>query len=542
MALSGLMPGLMMDRPLLVIPLMQYAAAYHGDTKVVTQSLEGPIHRTTYAETYRRIGQLAHALVRLGIKPGDRVATLALNSWRHLELYYAVAGIGAICHTVNPRLSPEQICYILNHAEDCALFFDIPFAPVMAKVKSATSSIRHLIAMTDAAHLPGDGDFLAYEDLLAREPHDYDWPTFDENTAGQLCYTSGTTGMPKGVLYSHRALVLHGWGMMAACGLNVADTSLPVVPMFHVNAWGMPYGAPMVGAAQVYAGRAMDGPSLFALMDSEDVTCAQGVPTIWMGLIAEMRAQGRKPKHLERVLIGGAAAPVSMVEAFELEFGVEVNQGWGMTEMTPLGVVNTLKPKHASLSKAEKIALKAKQGRAVFGVELRIVDASGQLLPRDGASAGHLQVRGPWIAKSYYKETTSALTLDGWFDTGDIATLDGDGYLHITDRAKDIIKSGGEWISSVDLENAVLGHPDIAMAAVIGVPHERWQERPLLICVARGAAKPTVGDINTWLGGKVPKWWLPDAVAYIEGLPIGPTGKIQKNRLREQFKDFKLGA
>ena len=537
--------GLMMDRPLLVTPLMEFAADYHGDTTIVTRSVEGPLHRTTYTETYGRIQQLAHALIALGVKPGDRVATLAWNTWRHLELYYAVAGIGAVCHTVNPRMPADQMCFILAHAEDKVLFFDTTFTEIAAGLKGAVTCLTTLVALCDGAHMPQDPrlpGLLAYEDLLAAQSATFAWPTFDENTAASLCYTSGTTGLPKGVLYSHRALVLHSYGMISACRISVEDVTLPVVPMFHVNAWGMPYAAPLVGAAQVYAGRAMDGPSLFELMESEKVTCAQGVPTIWMGLIAHMRHMGRKPEGLARVVIGGAAAPESMIEAFEYEFGVEVNHGWGMTEMTPVGVMNTLKPKFKPLPRAALIKRKAKQGRAVFGVDLRIVDAAGHVLPHDGTSAGHLQVRGPWIMKSYFKDDTDPLTADGWFDTGDIATLDGDGYMQITDRAKDVIKSGGEWISSVDLENAAVGHPAIAMAAVIGVHHDRWSERPLLVCVARGEARPALAEIQAYLSAKVPKWWLPDGVAYVESLPIGATGKIQKAKLREQFVDYKFPA
>jgi len=537
--------GLMMDRPLLVTPLIQFAADYHGDTAIVTRSVEGPIHHTNYADVYARVQRLANALIALGVKPGDCVATLAWNTWRHLELYYAVAGIGAVCHTVNPRMPVDQMRYILGHAGDKALFFDTTFTPLAAAMKGAVPGLEHFIALSDAVHLPNDPHvpgLLAYEDLLAAHPATFTWPEFDENTAASLCYTSGTTGIPKGVLYSHRALVLHSYGMISACRFTVDDVALPVVPMFHVNAWGMPYAAPLVGAAQVYAGRAMDGLSLFELMDSENVTCAQGVPTIWMGLIAQMRAVGRKPKELARVVIGGAAAPESMIDAFENEFGIDVSHGWGMTEMTPMGVINTLKPKFKSLSREAKIKQKAKQGRAVFGVDLRIVDAAGKTLPHDGASAGHLQVRGPWVLKSYFKEDTSPLTTDGWFDTGDIATLDGDGYIHITDRAKDIIKSGGEWISSVDLENAVMGHPAIAMAAVIGVHHDRWLERPLLICVPRGEAKPDLVEMHVYLSQKVPKWWLPDGLEYVESIPIGPTGKIQKTKLREQFSGYTFAA
>jgi acyl-CoA synthetase (AMP-forming)/AMP-acid ligase II len=541
--------GQMMDRPLLVLPLMRFAADYHGDTAIVTRSVEGPIHRTTYAETYRRIQKLAHALTALGIRPGDRVATLAWNTWRHLELYYAIAGIGAVCHTVNPRLPIDQMKFVLEHAGSRLVFFDTTFTPLALGMKAAVPSVEKIIALCDAAGLPPEAraaGVLSYEELIAPQSDVFAWPEFGENTAASLCYTSGTTGTPKGVLYSHRALVLHSYGMISACRMTVEDVALPVVPMFHVNAWGMPYCAPMMGAAQVYAGRAMDGPSLFDLMDSEGVTSAQGVPTIWMGLIAHMRAVGRKPKALARVVIGGAAVPESMVRAFELDFGVEVNHGWGMTETTPMGVINTLKPKFKALPREEQIKIKMKQGRAVFGVDLRVVDDSGKVLPHDGESVGLLQVRGPWILKSYFKEEgkegAGPLTADGWFNTGDIATLDADGYLHITDRAKDIIKSGGEWISSVDLENAAMGHPGIAQAAVIGIDHARWLERPLLICVAKGEERPTLDQINDYLLQKVPKWWLPDGLEFVDALPIGPTGKIQKTKLREQFRAYKFAG
>ena len=543
--ISGLIPGQMMDRPLLVAPLLRFAGDYHGDTTVVTRSVEGPIHRTTYGETHRRVQKLANALKALGIKPGDRVATLAWNTWRHLELYYAVAGIGAVCHTVNPRLPVDHMRMVLTHAADRIVFYDTTFTDLVAGLKDSVPCVERFIPLCDAVHAPTDprlGQVLTYEDLIAPHAEAYDWPEFNENTAASLCYTSGTTGTPKGVLYSHRALVLHSYSMVASSRMTVDDVMLPVVPMFHVNAWGVPYAAPMVGAAQVFAGRAMDGQSLFELMDGEAVTCALGVPTLWMGLLTHMRAVGRKPRALERVVIGGAAASESMIDTFELEFGVEVNHAWGMTETTPLGVVNTLKPKFKALSRPDQTKLKSKQGRAIFGVDLRIVDDEEKVLRHDGVAAGRLQVRGPWIIQSYFQHDGQALTPDGWFDTGDIATIDGDGYMHITDRAKDVIKSGGEWISSVDLENAALGHPDVAMAAVIGIHHPRWTERPLLICVPKGAARPTLAEINDYLSRKVPKWWLPEAIAFVESLPIGPTGKIQKTKLREQFKDYRFDA
>ncbi|MDX2141717.1 MAG: long-chain-fatty-acid--CoA ligase [Rhodospirillaceae bacterium] len=539
--LPGAIRGLMMDRPLLVAPLLQYAATYHADTDIVTRSVEGPVRRQTYAETLIRAQRLANALISLGVKPGDRVATLAWNTWRHIELYYAVAGIGAICHTINPRLSSEQLRYIIDHADDCMLFFDLTFADAVAEHCPKSDRLLGRVVLSDAAHRPANpalADVMTYEELIAGQSETYDWPEFDENTAASLCYTSGTTGNPKGVLYSHRTLVLHSFAccMTATMGLSVDDRVLPVVPMFHVNAWGIPYAAPMSGAALILPGRALDGPSLFDLMENESVSCAQGVPTVWMSLLTTMREKKRKPKSLRRILVGGAAASEMLIEAFETEFDVQVNHAWGMTEMTPLGVVNTLKPKFKAKPRAEQMPQKLKQGRVVYGVDMRIVDDAGKELPHDGRTPGHLQVRGPWIVKEYFKSANEALTPDGWFETGDIATLDPDGYMQITDRSKDVIKSGGEWISSVDLENAALGHPQIAHAAVIGIPHPKWQERPLLICVARGPERPTLQEVNAYLETKVPKWWLPDVIAFVDAIPLGPTGKIQKTRLREQFK------
>ncbi len=537
--------GLMMDRPLMVISLMEFAAAYHGDCPIITRSVEGPVHRTNYAQTYRRIQKLAHALVALGVKPGDRVATVAWNTWRHMELYYAIAGIGAICHTVNPRLSPEQMAYVINHAEDRFIFLDSTFAGFVPGIKNMVKGVEGFVVMTDAANMPSavsDENFLVYEDLIAPYPDSFDWPEFNENTAASLCYTSGTTGNPKGVLYSHRALVLHSYCLVAEFKFGPEVVSLPVVPMFHVNAWGIPYAAPMAGAPIVFPGRALDGESLFDLMEEEGVTCSQGVPTVWMGLIAHMRKVGRKPKKLESVVIGGAAPPESMVVAFEEEFGIEVNQGWGMTETAPLGVFNTLRPKHKALPKKQQIDQKLKAGHVVYGVELRITAEDGRVLPNDGKSCGHLQVRGPWVVSSYFKGEEDLLTADGWFDTGDIGNLDADGYLQITDRAKDVIKSGGEWISSVDLENEAMSFPAIAHAAVIGIPHAKWQERPLLVCVpADQNNPPTLEEVNAFLEPRVPKFWLPEAMEIVDSLPLGATGKVQKSVLRERFKTYTLG-
>jgi len=538
------MYGLMMDRPLLIKSVMEFAAQFHSDTEIVSRSVEGPIHRYTYGDSYVRIKKLANALLALGVQPGDRVATLAWNTWRHFEVYYAVAGIGAICHTINPRLNAEQKRYIINHAEDKLLFFDVGFTDDVMELVDRIPSISGLIVMTDSSNMSGScsGTLGCYEDLIAPSPETFDWPEFDENTASSMCYTSGTTGNPKGVLYSHRAIVLHTYAMCMSGSLpvTVKDTLLQVVPMFHVNAWGAPYAAPVAGAKLVLPGARMDGASLFKLMDDEEVTFTLGVPTVWMGLLSYMKEMGRKPRALRRVLVGGAAVSEAMIDEFELCYGVDVSHAWGMTETTPLGVVNTLKPKFENLPRDQKMAQKLKQGRVVFGVDMRIVDDDGRVLDNDGVTSGHLQVRGPWIIKEYYKGEQPALTEDGWFDTGDVATLDIDGYMHITDRAKDVIKSGGEWISSVILENAAMGHPDITHAAVIGIAHPKWQERPLLICVTDEDNRPTLDDINEYLISKVPKWWLPDCVEFVDKLPLGATGKVLKSELRKRFEEKKL--
>jgi len=538
-----LMRGLMMDRPLLVTGLIQFAAANHSDTEIVTRSVEGPIHRTTYAETYVRIQKLANALISLGIKPGDRVATLANNTWRHFELYYAIAGIGAVSHTVNPRLGVEQLRYIINHAEGKLLFFDPIYADLVKELSGDIPHIQKKIVLTDAAYAAKHcnmPDVQVYDDLIAPQAEEFTWPEFDENTAASLCYTSGTTGNPKGVLYSHRALVLHSYGSGPATGTTINDTILPIVPMYHVNAWGYPYTAPMFGARLVFTAQHTDGANVFELMDNEGVTCSQAVPTVWMGLLNQMRKVGRKPQALERIYIGGAATPESMIDAFENEFGVAVHPMWGMTETTPLAVINTPKPKFKNLSPEERKKRHLRAGRLICGVEMRIVGVDGTILPNDGVTSGHVQVRGPWVLSSYYKAEKPTLTVDGWFDTSDIGTLDSDGSLQITDRAKDVIKSGGEWISSVDLENAAAGHPDIANAAVIGIAHPKWQERPLLICVAKGPKRPSLEELHAFLVQKIPKWWLPDAVEFVDVLPMGATGKIQKTALRERFHDYQL--
>jgi len=539
------MRGLMMDMPLLITSLIQFAAQYHGDTEIVSRSVEGPVRRTTYGQVFARAQKLANALTAYGIQSGDRVATLAWNTDLHLELYYAVSGIEAVCHTVNLRLGDEELIYIINHAEDRILFFDLDLAETVDRIASKLTTVERYVVMTGLDHMPAriPDNTVAYETLIGEESERFAWPTFNENTAASMCYTSGTTGKPKGVLYSHRSTVLHA---MASCyastlDLRTHDVVLPVVPMFHVNAWGVPYSAPIAGAPLVMPGPKLDGENLFNLMDAEGVSIALGVPTVWMGLLDHMDVVGRKPNGFDRVIIGGAAASETIIDRFEMDHGVKVHHAWGMTEMSPIGVVNTLKPKFSDMSRKEQMPIKVKQGRIVYGVDMRIVDDAGSIIPNDGQSSGRLHVRGPWIVDTYFKADESALTEDGWFDTGDIATLDADGYMHITDRAKDIIKSGGEWISSVGLENAAIAHPAIKLAAVIGIPHPKWQERPLLICVAeKGEELPSLAQVKAFLSDQVPKLWLPDALEWVDELPLGATGKILKADLRSSYADYTL--
>ena len=542
-----MLKGLMQDRPLLISSLIEHAATCHPYGEIVSRTSEGPIHRCTYADIQRRSKQVAQALTALGVQPGERVATLAWNGYRHMELYYGVSGMGAVLHTINPRLFPEQIEYIANHAEDQYLFFDLSFVPLLERLAGRLSSVRGFIVMTDRAHLPECSipGLLCYEDLIAGQSGEYAWPQFDETTASSLCYTSGTTGNPKGVLYSHRSSVLHSWAACAVDGLalGAGETALLVVPMFHVNAWGMPYAGAMSGARLVMPGPALDGKSVYDLMRDEKVTLALGVPTVWLMLLQHVDAAGLQPKEelcLRRVVIGGSSAPRAMSECFETRFGAFVVHAWGMTEMSPVGTVCNLLPKHAGCSLEQRLAIQEKQGRAVYGVDMKIVDDDGVPLPRDGRSAGHLLVRGPWIASAYFRDEGSVLDADGFFDTGDVATIDADGYMQITDRSKDVIKSGGEWISSIALENAAIAHPAVAEAAVIGAPHPKWQERPLLIIVRRPAQELTREAMLQFLAGRVAAWWLPDDVAFVEGLPHTATGKLHKLKLRERFKDYRL--
>ena len=542
------MQGLMQDRPLLISSLIEHANTFHPTAEIVSRTVEGPIHRCTYGDIRRRSKQLAKALVALGVKPGDRVGTLAWNGYRHMELYFAVSGIGAILHTINPRLFPEQLEYIANHAEDQYLFFDLTFVPLIEKLAPLLKTIKGFVAMTDRAHMPAATipHLLCYEELVSAQNDDYQWPTLDEKTAASLCYTSGTTGNPKGVLYSHRSTVLHSYAVCAVDGLQLssAESALLVVPMFHVNAWGTPYAGAMCGAKLVLPGPALDGKNVYELMRDEQVTVALGVPTVWLMLFNHVEASHLDPKKdlcLKRVVIGGSAAPRAMSERFETQFGAFVVHAWGMTEMSPLGTVCNLLPKHRGCSLAQRLDLQGKQGRPVYGVELKITDDEGNRLPHDGKAYGHLMVRGPWITGGYFKgEGGNVLDADGFFDTGDVATIDADGYMQITDRAKDVIKSGGEWISSIDLENAAMGHPAVAEAAVIGIAHDKWQERPLLIVVRKAGKEATRDELLKFLDGKVAKWWMPDDVAFVDELPHTATGKLLKMKLREAFRNYRF--
>ncbi|MGA7155707.1 MAG: 3-(methylthio)propionyl-CoA ligase [Acidobacteriaceae bacterium] len=529
--------GQMQQHPLLISGLIEHASRHHGDVEVVSRRVEGDTHRETYREMAARTRQLANALAALGIEQGDRIATMAWTGYRHMELYYAVSGHGAILHTINPRLHADQLTYITHHAADRVLFFDATFLPILEPLAPRLQSIQHFVLMTDRAHMPATSalpNLLCYEDLLAAQPDTYRWPTFSEETASSLCYTSGTTGNPKGVLYSHRSLVLHSFAIAMQLNFSVADTVLPIVPMFHVNAWGTPYTACMVGAKLVLPGPALDGKSLHTLFEDERVTCTAGVPTIWQGLLNYLESTGLRCTTLKRISIGGSACSPKMLHDLQDTHGFEVIHAWGMTETSPLGTVSLLKPKHATLSKPERDALQTKQGFVPYGVDIKITDDHGNDLPWDGASAGELHVRGPWIISRYFREDHDAL-IDGWFPTGDVATIDPDGYMQITDRSKDLIKSGGEWIGSIELEGIAASHPSVAMAACIGIPHPKWQERPLLVVIKKPNANLTREDLLAHYKGKVATWWVPDDVAFVDTIPIGATGKIQKNKLRETF-------
>jgi fatty-acyl-CoA synthase len=543
-----MLKGLMMDRPLLVCDLIEFGSEVHAATTLTSVSVEGGTTRQTLRETRARVAKLANALKAMGVEPGDRVATLAWNTNRHLELYFAISGIGAVCHTINPRLFPEQLVYIANHAQDKALFFDLTFVPLVEKLRDQFKTIRRYVVLTDREHMPAGtsiADLGCYEEFLAAGAPAIEWPSFDENTACSLCYTSGTTGEPKGALFSHRSTVLHALFEMATLSEPFAPDKplLPVVPLFHVNAWGLPYTAVLSGSPLVMPGPRLDGASLFDLMDGEQVYSAWGVPTVWLGLLAEMQKRGRKPKGFSMVVIGGSAAPGPMIEAFERTWGVNVVHGWGMTEMSPVGAFTRLSPAQKALPLEERLKIKQAQGQRFFGVDFKIVDEAGRRLPHDGRAQGELFVRGPTVISAYFenpKASAAAFDKEGWFGTGDVAKVTEDGFLTLVDRTKDLVKSGGEWISSIDVEGEAMGCPGVAHAAVIGVSHPKWSERPLLIVVKAAGADPKKEDILAHLAKRLAKWQVPDDVVFVESLPLTATGKVSKKDLRARFKDFKL--
>ncbi len=534
-----------MDRPLLISSIAEHAAKFHGDREIVSVTADNPRHRCTIRDAVARSKQVARALDNLGLEQGDRVATIAWNDYRHLELYYGISGAGFVCHTINPRLFPEQLIFIINHAEDRWIFTDVMFVPLLEKLLPKIPNVEGFVIMTDEAHMPETAlpNAVCYETLIGAEDSDYDWPQLDERAASALCYTSGTTGDPKGVLYDHRSTVLHAYAAIAPDVMNLAstDTVLPVVPLFHVNAWGVPYSCLMVGAKLGFPGPKMgDGAALYELLDSEDVTMALGVPTVWLALLQYCNAENKRLDKLRYSLVGGAAVPRSMIEEFRDKHDVELRQGWGMTEMSPLGSCQSLKAGLESLNSEERLDLAAKAGRGIFGCELRIVDDEGEELPWDGEAYGALQVRGPWICSDYFKLDGAAgtHTADGWFDTGDVAIIDPQGYMAITDRTKDVIKSGGEWISSIALENAAMGHPAVAEAAVIGASHPKWTERPLLVVVKAQGRDIDRDEMLAFFKGKVADWWIPNDVVFVDELPHTATGKVKKIELRKQFADY----
>ena len=533
------MRGLMMDTPLLISSLIEYAARVFRGTEIVSRTVEGPVHRYTWVEARERSRRLASALEDHGIREGDTVATLAWNGYRHLELYYGVSGMGAIIHTLNPRLHPSQLVYVLNHAQDRMLFVDLTFLPLVEAIWEQLESVRALVVMTDREHMPATKiqGALCYEELIEEGAPDFAWPVLDENAAAAICYTSGTTGHPKGVVYSHRSTVLHAYGISVPSGFpsQEGDALLPVVPMFHVNAWGLPYGAALCGYKLVFPGPRLDGEGLTELMNAEGVTMYCGVPTVHLGLLAHWEQSGASVPSLRQVTTGGAAPSRRMLDAYRSR-GIEVIHGWGMTETSPVGTISKVTAAHEGMSDEELTEMLMRQGRPLFGVELRVVDEAGAELPADGSSIGELRIRGPWVCSSYLgDEAGSALDADGWFPTGDVGFLHPDGAMQITDRKKDLIKSGGEWISSIDLEEMAMRHPEVAMAAVIGVPHEKWGERPILIVQPRPDASPTKESILEFLEGQVAKWQVPDDVTFVESLPLGGTGKVQKRKLRETY-------
>ena len=540
------MLGLMQSHQLLISSLIEHADRHHGEGEIVSRRVEGDIHRYTWRDVASRSRQVANALDALKLGFSDRVATLAWNGYRHLELYFGVSGTGRVLHTLNPRLHPEQIAWIANHAEDAVLCFDMSFLPIVKAIHAKCTTVKHFVALCDAAALPADTGIpglVSYEAWIGAQPTKYDWPQFDENSASSMCYTSGTTGNPKAALYSHRSTMLHAFAgaLPDALCMSARDAILPVVPMFHVNAWGLPYSAAMTGAKLVFPGPAMDGKSIFELIESEKVTFAAGVPTVWQMMLGHMQAGGLKFSTLKRTVIGGSACPPAMITAFNEVYGVEVLHAWGMTEMSPLGTVCTLKNAHLPLNSEDKMNVRLKQGRAVFGVDMKIVDPDGTELAWDGKTSGDLLVKGPWIIDQYFKqEGGSPLVAGGWFPTGDVGTIDPEGYLQITDRSKDVIKSGGEWISSIDVENIAMAHPAVAMAACIGMKHPKWDERPIIAVVKKPGAEVSRDELLKFYEGKTAKFQIPDDVVFVDAIPLGATGKMQKMKLRESFKDYKL--
>jgi len=534
-----------MQQPLLVSTLLTHAERHHGSQQIVSRRVEGDVHRYTYRELGARARSMANALTAHGIRFGDRVATLAWNGYRHMELYYAVSGSGAVLHTLNPRLHPDQVVWIADNAEDQIIFFDLTFLPLIEAIATRLATVKTFVVMTDRAHMPTSDkvqNLLCYEDLIESHAPDFAWPSFDENTASSLCYTSGTTGNPKGALYSHRSTLLHTYAAALPDAFNCSarDSILPVVPMFHVNAWGLPYVACMVGAKLVFPGPWLDGKSLHDLIESEEVTLAAGVPTVWQGLLAHVEATSGKFTTMRRTVVGGSACPPAMMRSFEDRYNVQALHAWGMTEMSPLGTIGALKSRHHALGVDQRMTVQAKQGRALYGVDMKIVDPNGRELPHDGEASGELMVRGPWVISSYYNGAGGDPLADGWFPTGDVATIDPDGFMQITDRSKDVIKSGGEWIGSIDLENIAMAHPAVEMAACIAANHPKWDERPLLVVVKKPGAEVTRDELIASYAGKIAKWWTPDDVVFVESIPLGATGKMQKNRLREMFKEYRL--
>ena len=537
--------GQMMSQPLLISSIIRHADRQFGKNEIVSRRVEGDIHRYTYSDCHKRARQMANALQKLGIKMGDRVATLAWNGYRHMELYYAVSGSGAVLHTINPRLFAEQIAYIANHAEDQYLFVDMTFLPAAEAFSAHCTTIKGYVMMCGREHMPKEHkikNLMCYEDLIDDNSDDYEWPIFDENSASSLCYTSGTTGNPKGALYSHRSTVLHSFASALPDALNVSsrDVVLPVVPMFHVNAWGLPYSVPLSGAKMVFPGAALDGKSVYELFEQEKVTFSAGVPTVWLGLLNYVGQNDLKFSTFRRTVIGGSACPPAMMKTLRHKYGVEVVHAWGMTEMSPLGTTCTLQNHHLALPEEQRHAILEKQGHAIYGVELKIIDDAGKELPWDGKTFGNLVVRGPWVVDSYFKGEGGDVLVDGWFPTGDVAIIAPDGYMQITDRSKDVIKSGGEWIGTIDLENIAMAHPAVLQAACIGIFHPKWDERPLLVVVKRPGMELTKEELIAFYQGKIAKWWTPDDVVFVDAIPLGATGKVLKTKIREQFKEYVL--